>query len=252
MGMGRRAMVYLGLAEEDEGYVDDDYEADEPVREAVAARPVRRAEREIREVHEREVRIPEVSVGRRARHDVRAEGMSVEAATRGSAAPRLADPRMADPRLADPVEPEPAAYQITTLQPRSYNEARQIGEAFREHIPVIMNLTDMSDDDAKRLVDFAAGLIFGLHGSIEKVTNKVFLLSPSNVAVSAEDKRADRCGWLLQPVLTVSERGRGRHHSRARDRAQHRSVGVFHPAHRAVHHRLDHGAEPRRSGRPGP
>ena len=58
-----------------------------------------------------------------------------------------------------------------------------------EHIPVIMNLTDMSDDDAKRLVDFAAGLIFGLHGSIEKVTNKVFLLSPSSVAVSAEDKR---------------------------------------------------------------
>ena len=185
MGMGRRAMVYLGLAEEDEGYVDDDYEADEPVREAVAARPVRRAEREIREVHEREVRIPEVSVGRRGRHDVRTEGMSVEAATRGSVAPRLADPR-----LADPVEPEPAAtYQITTLQPRSYNEARQIGEAFREHIPVIMNLTEMSDEDAKRLVDFAAGLIFGLHGSIEKVTNKVFLLSPSSVAVSAEDKR---------------------------------------------------------------
>ena len=81
------------------------------------------------------------------------------------------------------------SYQITTLQPRSYNEARQIGEAFREHIPVIMNLTDMSDDDAKRLVDFAAGLIFGLRGTIEKVTNKVFLLSPSTVAVSAEDKR---------------------------------------------------------------
>ncbi len=81
------------------------------------------------------------------------------------------------------------SYQITTLQPRSYNEARQIGEAFREHIPVIMNLTEMSDEDAKRLVDFAAGLIFGLHGSIEKVTNKVFLLSPSTVAVSAEDKR---------------------------------------------------------------
>ena len=68
-------------------------------------------------------------------------------------------------------------------------EARQIGEAFRENIPVIMNLTDMSDEDAKRLVDYAAGLIFGLRGTIEKVTNKVFLLSPSTVAVSAEDKR---------------------------------------------------------------
>ena len=65
----------------------------------------------------------------------------------------------------------------------------QIGEAFRDGIPVIMNLTEMADGDAKRLVDFAAGLIFGLRGSIEKVTNKVFLLSPSNVRVSAEDKR---------------------------------------------------------------
>ena len=54
--------------------------------------------------------------------------------------------------------------------------------------PVIMNLTEMVDSDAKRLVDFAAGLIFGLHGSIERVTNKVFLLSPANVEVTAEDK----------------------------------------------------------------
>jgi cell division inhibitor SepF len=180
--MGRRAMVYLGLAEEDEGYIDDDYEVDEPVRETAAARPVRRVEqREV--VREREVRIPEVAGARRVRSEARAEGMSVEAATRGSVASRLADPVMQEETDSS------SSYQITTLQPRSYNEARQIGEAFREHIPVIMNLTEMSDDDAKRLVDFAAGLIFGLRGSIEKVTNKVFLLSPSNVAVSAEDKR---------------------------------------------------------------
>ena len=78
--------------------------------------------------------------------------------------------------------------RITTLHPRTYNEARTIGEQFREGIPVIMNLTEMVDSDAKRLVDFAAGLIFGLHGSIERVTNKVFLLSPANVEVAAEDK----------------------------------------------------------------
>ena len=53
---------------------------------------------------------------------------------------------------------------------------------------MIMNLTEMSDGDAKRLVDFSAGLIFGLRGSIERVTNKVFLLSPANVHVTAEDK----------------------------------------------------------------
>ncbi|MEP7025774.1 MAG: cell division protein SepF [Actinomycetota bacterium] len=78
--------------------------------------------------------------------------------------------------------------RITTLHPRTYNEARTIGEHFRDGTPVIMNLTEMVDSDAKRLVDFAAGLIFGLHGSIERVTNKVFLLSPANVEVAAEDK----------------------------------------------------------------
>lgn len=78
--------------------------------------------------------------------------------------------------------------RITTLHPRTYNEARTIGEHFREGTPVIMNLTEMMDSDAKRLVDFAAGLIFGLRGSIERVTNKVFLLSPANVEVTAADK----------------------------------------------------------------
>ena len=85
--------------------------------------------------------------------------------------------------------PEPTDLaRITTLHPRTYNEARTIGEHFREGTPVIMNLTEMVDSDAKRLVDFAAGLIFGLRGSIERVTNKVFLLSPVNVEVTAEDK----------------------------------------------------------------
>jgi cell division inhibitor SepF len=78
--------------------------------------------------------------------------------------------------------------RITTLHPRTYNEARTIGEHFREGTPVIMNLTEMVDSDAKRLVDFAAGLIFGLRGSIDRVTNRVFLLSPMNVEVTAEDK----------------------------------------------------------------
>ncbi len=79
-------------------------------------------------------------------------------------------------------------YQITTLHPRTYNEARAIGEHFRDGHPVIMNLTDMDEPDAKRLVDFGAGLAFGLRGSMERVTNRVFLLSPPNIQVSAEDK----------------------------------------------------------------
>jgi cell division inhibitor SepF len=78
--------------------------------------------------------------------------------------------------------------RITTLHPRNYNEARLVGENYREGTPVIMNLSEMEDADAKRLVDFAAGLIFATRGSIERVTNKVFLLSPPNVTVAAEDK----------------------------------------------------------------
>ena len=90
-------------------------------------------------------------------------------------------------QIGDPVQPADLA-RITTLHPRTYNEARTIGEHFREGTPVIMNLTEMVDSDARRLVDFAAGLIFGLRGSIDRVTNKVFLLSPANVEVTAEDK----------------------------------------------------------------
>jgi cell division inhibitor SepF len=82
-----------------------------------------------------------------------------------------------------------APSEITSLQPKSYNEARVIGERYRDGIPVIMNLSDMDDVAAKRLVDFAAGLAFALRGSIEKVTNRVFLLSPPNVEVSAADRR---------------------------------------------------------------
>lgn len=92
------------------------------------------------------------------------------------------------PVIMPKVVSEREPYRITTLHPRTYNEARTIGEHFREGTPVIMNLTEMDDTDAKRLVDFAAGLVFGLHGSIERVTQKVFLLSPANVDVTAEDK----------------------------------------------------------------
>ena len=95
--------------------------------------------------------------------------------------------RIGDRRLSGQVQTTDLA-RITTLHPRTYNEARTIGEHFREGTPVIMNLTEMVDSDAKRLVDFSAGLIFGLRGSIERVTNKVFLLSPANVEVAAEDK----------------------------------------------------------------
>jgi cell division inhibitor SepF len=82
----------------------------------------------------------------------------------------------------------PVLDRIITLHPRFYNEARIIGEHFREGNPVIINLTDMDESEHKRLVDFASGLAFGLHGTIERVTKKVFLISPANLHVSSEDK----------------------------------------------------------------
>ena len=85
--------------------------------------------------------------------------------------------------------PEPVEHdlrRISTVHPTTYNEARVIGESFRDGTPVIMNLTEMSEADAKRMVDFSAGLVFGLHGSIERVTNRVFLLSPASVEVATD------------------------------------------------------------------
>lgn len=89
--------------------------------------------------------------------------------------------------------------RIITLHPSTYNEARTVGEHFRDGVPVIMNLTEMGDADAKRLVDFAAGLVFATRGTIERVTNKVFLLSPPNVTVTAEDRqRMTESGFFNQ------------------------------------------------------
>ena len=116
-------------------------------------------------------------------------------ARRASGALTLPDPGQPRPGAAGPAaragrgRPRRSQrYQITTLHPTTYSEARTIGEHFRDGVPVIMNLTEMDEADAKRLVDFAAGLAFGLRGTIERVTNRVFLLSPANVQVTAEDK----------------------------------------------------------------
>ncbi|WOC13751.1 cell division protein SepF [Gordonia sp. MP11Mi] len=101
-------------------------------------------------------------------------------------------------RGANAIAPEPrmevdpmgdAAGKISTLRPADYSEARTIGERYRDGNPVIMDLVDMSNDDAKRLVDFAAGLAFAARGSLEKVATKVFLLSPAGIDVTPEQRR---------------------------------------------------------------
>ena len=102
------------------------------------------------------------------------------------AKPRTDAVRQARPRVAEPGD----LRRIQTIKPRTYNDARLIGEAFRQGVPVIMNLTEMAEGDAKRLVDFSAGLSFGLHGSLERVTTAVFLLSPAHVEISVDTEQA--------------------------------------------------------------
>ena len=107
---------------------------------------------------------------------------SLRGATRGALA---MDPR----RMAMLFEEGSPLSKITTLRPKDYSEARTIGERFRDGTPVIMDLVSMDNADAKRLVDFAAGLAFALRGSFDKVATKVFLLSPADVDVSPEERR---------------------------------------------------------------
>jgi cell division inhibitor SepF len=172
-GALRKTMVYLGLAEEDERYeaydLDEDVEYatdDEAPEEAFGdlRRPEPRADARVDDRRAEERRAAVTPIGRA--HMTRLVASS--APVSGQVSTEL--------------------HRITTIHPRTYNEAKTIGEAFRSGIPVIMNLGDMADADAKRLVDFAAGLVFGLHGAIEKVTSKVFLLSPAHVEVAPADK----------------------------------------------------------------
>ena len=163
-GVMRKMGLYLGLVEDDEHERYDGYDDYEEYDEEPAVR--------------------------RYQPTAQPSAATTTAATRRS----FETPRTQGAVALD-TAPRPQAvpaydegYRITTLHPHSYNDARAIGEHFRQGTPVIMNLTEMDDTDAKRLVDFAAGLIFGLHGRIERVTNKVFLLSPEHVEVTAEDK----------------------------------------------------------------
>lgn len=192
MGALRRAGVWLGLVEDEDerGYDDrhyrsygDDFADDEDEVDEVPAPRVRT-------VSER------LTAAERLEASTASRTSTVRSITRPTSTvsyptrDNLALAPQTTVRERQPVEEESddRRYAITTLHPTTYNEARTIGEHFRDGVPVIMNLTEMDEADAKRLVDFAAGLVFGLRGNFERVTNRVFLLSPANVQVTAEDK----------------------------------------------------------------
>ncbi len=199
-GALRKTMVYLGLAEEDDTYDRyDDYDERRDRREQG-----REAERDTERVEESHAprRVAERPTLERVER-------SVAPVAAVSGVPSLVedDAPIAATTPIRRAEVTPlhrrtpvrevvkdmevsGVHRITTIHPRTYNEAKKIGESFREGTPVIMNLTALDDADAKRLVDFAAGLVFGLQGAIERVTNKVFLLSPADVEVTSVDGEA--------------------------------------------------------------
>ena len=97
-------------------------------------------------------------------------------------------------RRPRPVATASALSRIETVTPRGYIFALTVVEHFGDGVPVIMNLSFITDSEAKRLVDFAAGLVFSAHGSINRVTAKVFLLSPAGIEVTDEDKQRIAAG----------------------------------------------------------
>lgn len=148
----RKTMVYLGLA--DEEFHDQEQSAAPARVEQAAAAQAAAAQ-------------PAAQPQRAAVTPLR---RTAPAPTRGSA---------------------PEMNEILTVHPRQYKDAQVIAENFREGIPVIINLSQMTEADARRLVDFASGLSLGLYGKIERVTSKVFLLSPAHIAVSGEAQEGE-------------------------------------------------------------
>ena len=113
-----------------------------------------------------------------------------------AAKPQAVKPAVAPLRRVTPVRNQApqAMNEIFTVHPTAYRDAQVIAESFRDGIPVIMNLSRMSDEEAKRLIDFSSGLTLGLNGRIERVTSKVFLLTPEHIEVGSDEPAKDADG----------------------------------------------------------
>jgi cell division inhibitor SepF len=177
-----RTLVYFGIAEEEE-WDDDGYATTEQIEEDYGRR----------NRHD-----GEGGRGRRNRQNVRrlpsapeADEWSAEEEEEAAAAPppsrRRRDQReQSRPRLRS-VDPGPPA-KVHLVVPRSFNDAQQIADRFKAQLPVIVNLQGSDTELSKRLIDFASGLTYALDGSMQRVADKVFLLTPRNVELSAEER----------------------------------------------------------------
>jgi cell division inhibitor SepF len=176
-----KTLVYFGIAEE-EDWDEDGYLTDEELQRVYADRPnVRRL------------------APRRGRRDELDDWTDPEP----SPVARTSVLRPApEPRRLRGVESVPgsAATRVHLVVPRSFNDAQQIADRFKEGVPVILNLQGSDQELAKRLIDFGSGLTYALDGGMQRVADKVFLLTPRNVEVSAEERARmlERGGFFNQ------------------------------------------------------
>jgi cell division inhibitor SepF len=183
-----RTLVYFGIAEEDDDWEDEDgYAAEESLEQSYRERPnVRR-----------------LTPRRRGQDYDDWTESEADAPTSRAPAVRQREPRVreAPPRVARiEAVPNPGSVKVHLVLPRSFNDAQQIADKFKQGIPVILNLQSADTELSKRLIDFASGLTYALNGGMQRVADKVFLLTPRNVEVSAEQRAAllERGGFFNQ------------------------------------------------------
>ena len=164
-----KTLVYFGLAEPDGGY-DDEPEPDARERE-------REPERELEDSYRERPNVRRLQSRRRRDDfdDIFADEPSPRSATRQT-------------RVLRPVENGRAGVQVHLVVPKSFNDAQQVADQFKDAVPVILNLQGTDTDLSKRLIDFASGLTYALDGGMQRIADKVFLLTPRNVEVSAEER----------------------------------------------------------------
>jgi cell division inhibitor SepF len=193
MGFGdlwSRTLVYFGIAEEyDEAW--DEYATEEELEQSYAER----SSANVRRLTPRRRRDDEYDDWTVTDSDVRADAR----------APTVVQPpprQSSSGRRPRPVQAVPSApaVQVHLVLPRSFNDAQQIADKFKHQIPVIVNLQSADQDLSKRLIDFSSGLTYALNGNMQRVADRVFLLTPYNVEVSAEERaRAlERGGFFNQ------------------------------------------------------
>ncbi len=178
-----RTLVYFGIAEEDDDWEDEDgYAAEESLEQSYRERPnVRR-----------------LTPRRRGQDfDDWTESEADQPTTR---APAVRPSRVREMRPSIEAVPNPSNVRVHLVLPRSFNDAQQIADKFKQGIPVILNLQGADTELSKRLIDFASGLTYALNGGMQRVADKVFLLTPRNVEVSAEQRAAllERGGFFNQ------------------------------------------------------